>query len=157
MVALAVAPVWRARGEHGDRARLATAAVVYMLSARVCHQRPERSFRVAGQAMPVCGRCTGLYVSGALGLLASVAVRRRRARPGRHGWPRAAGGGFGVRWPASLDRRAGWLALAAVPALATWTLEVAGLWDPGTALRAIAALPLGAAAGWFVGRTLRSS
>jgi hypothetical protein len=32
--------------------------------------------------------------------------------------------------------------------MATWGLEVAGLWDPGTGLRALAAVPLGLAIGW---------
>ena len=37
------------------------------VSSRICHQRPERSFAIAGIQMPVCARCSGLYVSGALG------------------------------------------------------------------------------------------
>ena len=32
----------------------------------VCHQKPERSFRVGKYVFPVCARCTGIY----LGLLA---------------------------------------------------------------------------------------
>jgi hypothetical protein len=36
----------------------------------------------------------------------------------------------------------------------TWGLEMAGLWNPGTPLRALAALPLGLVAGWLAGRAL---
>ena len=45
-------------------------------AGRVCHQRPERSFHVAGVQLPVCARCTGLYVSGAAGALAALARLR---------------------------------------------------------------------------------
>ncbi len=100
-----------------------------------------------GRPLPVCGRCTGLYVSGAVGLLAVGLGRARRRAPTRAatapGW-----------WPSGLDPRARWLALAAVPTVVTWVAEVAGAWVPGTALRALAAIPLGLAAGWFVGRAL---
>ena len=48
---------------------------VYHAGSLVCHQRPERSFHLAGAQLPVCARCFGLYLSGAVGLL--VASRRR--------------------------------------------------------------------------------
>lgn len=127
--------------------RAAVAALVRMAGARVCHQRPERSFHLHGQPLPVCGRCTGLYVSGALGLLVASAFGRRR--------PPAAPRPLPVWWPAGLDPRARGLALAAFPTAATWASEVARAWDLGTVLRAITALPLGLVAGWLIGRALR--
>ncbi len=120
------------------------ATTVYLMASRVCHQRPERSFRVAGRHMPVCGRCAGLYMSGALGLVASLGWRRR-------GRDAAAAPGTAV-----LDRRAVLVAIAAAPTLATWLLEAGGAWDPGTAGRALAALPLGASVGVLVGRAFAS-
>ena len=113
------------------RGRRGLAAAVRLVGAQVCHQRPDRSFHLHGRALPVCGRCTGLYLSGALGLLV-VGQRRRRAA----GHPRT------------------WLAIAALPTMVTWTLEVVGFWNPGTPLRALAAVPLGLAAGWLIGQAL---
>jgi uncharacterized membrane protein len=114
---------------------LHVAAGTYLVGAAVCHQRPERSFHVAGVRLPVCGRCTGLYLSGALGVLAGLAwAGLRRAR--------------GTREPA-VDWR-GWLLAAAVPTVATLAGEWAGWWVPSNAARAIAAVPLGAVAGVLV-------
>ena len=43
--------------------------LIFAAGGLVCHQRPERSFFVDGHQLPVCARCTGLYLSGALGIL----------------------------------------------------------------------------------------
>jgi uncharacterized membrane protein len=110
--------------------------LVYAFAARICHQRPERSFVLAGMPMPVCARCAGLYASGALGAAAAWAsARRRLALPGA--------GGTRLL-----------LATAAAPTVATVALEWLGLVQPPNAARAIAALPLGAAAGWIFVRLL---
>jgi uncharacterized membrane protein len=45
------------------------AALPYLVGSVVCHQLPERSFHLAGAQLPVCARCTGLYVGAALGLV----------------------------------------------------------------------------------------
>jgi len=104
------------------------AAALYAAGSYVCHQRPERSFHIAGRKMPVCARCTGLYVSAAvtapLAMLFAIPLGSRRAR-------------FV-------------LALAALPTALTWGLEYAGLMPFGNLVRALAALPLGAAAAWLV-------
>lgn len=107
-------------------------AAVYALSSRICHQRPERSFHLAGVQMPVCGRCFGLYLSGAVG--AVIAWGRRRLRE---------------------DRTRPLLALAAVPTAVTWGAEVAGLAAFSNLTRAAAALPLGIVAGWVLVQMLR--
>ena len=109
------------------------AAVVYAGSAQICHQRAERSFRTAGLQWPVCARCAGLYLSGALGALC--------------GW-------FGLgRWRAT--RLRGLLASAALPTALTWGLEVAGLASFSNMARAVAAIPLGLTAGWLFIQMLR--
>jgi uncharacterized membrane protein len=144
---IVLAPAWEAAAAAGVQpARSIAASIVRLAGAQVCHQRPERSFHLHGRPLAVCGRCTGLYVSGALGLLAVSARRRRIPTAGRRlvaspTW-----------WPERLDGRTRWLATAAAPTLLTWALEVAGVWNPGTPLRALAALPLGLATGWLVGR-----
>ena len=116
-----------------SRPALATpSAVVYAASSRVCHQRPERSFILAGTQLPVCARCFGLYLAGALGAAAASSSRRRL----------------------SLELR-GLLAIAAIPTAVTWGAEVAGLMAFSNTARALAALPLGLVGGWVFVQLLR--
>ena len=104
-------------------------ALVHAAAARLGHQRPERSFHLAGAKLPVCARCTGLYLSAAAGALAAWLAFVRVPR-----------------------RTRALLAVAAAPTAATWLLEWAGGVAMSNALRALASLPLGAAVGWlFVG------
>jgi uncharacterized membrane protein len=107
--------------------------LVYMAGGIVCHQRPERSFAIAGHALPVCARCTGLYVSAVIGGLLALVLAPRR-----------------------IDRdQARWLlALAALPTAVTWLAEMAGLAHPSNVVRAVAALSLGAVAAWLVVATM---
>jgi uncharacterized membrane protein len=39
---------------------------VYGLGSMICHQRPERSFHLLTAQLPVCARCTGIYLGAAL-------------------------------------------------------------------------------------------
>ena len=104
------------------------AAGIYAAGAHVCHQRPDRCFWIQGRPMPVCARCTGLYASAAvaapLALFCAWGLSSRGAR-------RVA-------------------AIAALPTLITWAIEMAGLAHPSNIVRAIAALPLGFAVAWLV-------
>jgi len=111
-------------------------AVVYAFASGVCHQRPERSFHLAGVQLPVCARCLGLYASGAMGAALAWASARRAH--------------------AALDPRQARLvfAAAAAPTIVTVGLEWLGLVYPSNAGRAMASLPLGAAAGWVFVRML---
>jgi uncharacterized membrane protein len=108
------------------------AAVVYAASSRICHQRSERSFHLAGAQLPVCARCLGLYLSGAIGAVMAWTSRRRPD-----------------------DRARLVLAVAAIPTAATWAAEVAGLAAFSNVGRALAALPLGLVAGWLCVQMLR--
>jgi len=99
-------------------------AVVYACGSLVCHQRPERSLVTCGRPWPVCGRCSGLYLGAAAGvLLALVGIGRR---------------GSWRQW----RRRVG---LSAIPTAVLWLGEFGGLGDPGTGLRLALALPAGVA------------
>jgi uncharacterized membrane protein len=120
--------------QSGHPAATLGAASIYAASGRICHQQPARSFAAAGMRLPVCARCTGLYLSGALGALLAWAPRRRR--------------------PLSRDRLV--LIACAVPTALTWGLEAAGLAAFSNEARALAALPLGGAAGWTFVRALRA-
>jgi hypothetical protein len=114
---------------------ISLSASAYGFGALVCHQRPERSFHLAGAQLPVCARCTGLYVSAAIGILFVWARRRSPAVPFE-------------RWRACLL----W---AALPTAATLVFE---WWRPsGTsgAIRALAGAPLGAATGALLAETVR--
>lgn len=104
------------------------AAAVYAAGSRVCHQRPERSFHVAGRQLPVCARCTGVYVSAAAAVPFVFLL--------------SAGG---------MPRRTKILfALAALPTAVTWLLEFTGVMPFSNLARASAALPLGFVAAWLV-------
>lgn len=126
--AIFLAPV----AAHHNTWRLFT-NLVDAAGSLVCHQRAERSFALAGQMMPVCGRCTGLYAAGAAAGLAA--------------WLTA---------PVFPARTRMAILLAAVPTLLTLAAEWAGLAQPGNAWRAAAAVPLGAACGWVFVRMLRA-
>jgi uncharacterized membrane protein len=66
------------------------AAPVYMIGTVVCHQRSARAFHMQGVPMPVCARCTGIYVGGAIAAAVALAVERRRIAR-RRAWPFAVG------------------------------------------------------------------
>lgn len=107
----------------------------YVFGSFVCHQRPSRSFWIGGAPMPVCARCTGLYVSAAAGAALAIfssspVMRASRARVV--------------------------LLVAAIPTAATLIIEWLGLVDPGSAVRCLAALPLGGAAAWVVAAAAHS-
>jgi uncharacterized membrane protein len=63
--AIALATALRATGPA------ALAAAVDLPFSRLCHRIPERVLTVAGVAMPLCSRCTGLW--GGLSLAAAFA------------------------------------------------------------------------------------
>lgn len=155
---LVASPGWTRAEPDGQRpgARALIGIAVWSIADRVCHQRPERSFHLRGHQMAVCGRCFGLYVSGAAALVAGMFAGRRRVpapassrvEGARSALPPAAHPRI------TLDARAGLLTVAALPTLFTWAMEFAGVWDPGTIVRALAAVPLGGAAGWLIARAL---
>ena len=90
--------------------------------------------------MPVCARCTGLYLGGALGVLAWAMIAGVRANTSRRAKELAT----------RLVRPRTILIIAAVPTIITLTTATLGLWDPGNVTRAVLALPLGLAIGSVV-------
>jgi uncharacterized membrane protein len=99
------------------------AAVVYAVGAHICHQRPERSFHVNLAQLPVCARCTGIYVGAAIGAWLAIGSGVRRRVAGR-----------------SLRAR---LVCAAAPTAVTLVAEWSGAWAGSNSVRAAAGLPLG--------------
>lgn len=97
------------------------AAAVYALGSLICHQRPERSFHIDAFQLPVCARCLGIYVGAALGAVSRLTPLG----------------------PIAHVRRV--LILAAAPTAITLVLEWTGLWAADNTIRALSAVPLGAA------------
>ena len=110
----------------------ALASTVNLGGSLVCHQLADRSFQLGGGQLPVCARCTGLYVGGALGVAIWLLWRGTRR---------------GTARPIDPKRAVRMLLLAATPTALTWAAAVAGLGDLSNLGRAMLALPLGAAAG----------
>jgi uncharacterized membrane protein len=130
-IAIVLAPYGLADGS-------VAAWLVYEAAGGICHQRPDRSFHLAGVPMPVCARCSGLYFSGAAGALGAWLLT-----------PRAPDPGSGLRHARAV------LGVSALPTVVTFGTEWLGLAAFSPAVRALAALPLGVAAGWLFVRALR--
>ena len=109
-------------------------AMIFSAGSVICHQIPERSFFWAAQQLPVCARCTGLYVSGTLGLITWIAIKVAHRRR--------------VAIDARLALRL--LAIAATPTALSLAAGAAGLWDGSNVTRALLATPLGLSAGAIV-------
>lgn len=119
VVSLVVAmPLWEALG-LGEGVRSAFAPY--------CHQRFDRSFEVAGAVLPVCARCTGLWVGALAGALLLPLLGPARAVP-----------------------RFGWLLAAAAPMAIELALEHLAGGEPHAWSRALTGLCLGAAIVAFV-------
>ena len=101
----------------------------------ICHQLPERSFFIDGRQLPVCARCTGLYVSGVAGLVAWWGQKLLRGWRPQPVPPRVA---------------TGLLLIVAMPTLLSYLTGVLGLWDGSNLTRAMLAVPLGGVAGAIV-------
>jgi hypothetical protein len=133
------AATWLAGRAHVSAIGSAMIIGVYAVGSAICHQRPERSFHLWTAQMPVCARCTGIYVGAVIGAAASA--WSRRAPVLRHG-RRGAGLGRGTVRVA--------LALAVTPSFLTLMFEWTTGLMPSHAIRAAAGLPLGIVAAWLV-------
>ena len=110
------------------------ALAVYAVGHVVCHQLPARSFHLWHVSLPVCARCTGIYIGAAAAALAIAAARR----------------------PSAVARRAGTdprriLLLAFAPTALTLVFEWTTGVTPANWIRALAGFPLGAAVAWAIG------
>ena len=162
LVAIVAAPYLASHSNQASWVFRSTTGV-YMIGSLVCHQRPDRSFHTADIQWPICARCTGLYAGAPLGAaLAALWGRRRHGATPVRSCPKQTlrdsppiedKGSPGLRrtWPDRCRRRqagAGLfrlvLGVAAMPTILTLVSEWPGL------IRAIAAVPLGAAVAWVV-------
>ena len=111
------------------------AFVVYAAGSLVCHQLGARSFHLWGHQMPVCARCTGIYVGAAIAGVAASLTQAFR--------PPSVAQAFR---PASARLVVG---LAAIPAAATLVFEWTTGITPGNVTRAATGVLLGAAVAWL--------
>jgi len=132
---------WLASGPDARPGVYGFAFAVYGLGSWICHQRPDRSFYLWAMQMPVCARCTGIYLGSAIAALSYVTRGGSRANSTR----RAAVD----RTIRSTDARIV-LVVAAVPTLVMLLVEWLGGGTPSNAIRALAGLPIGAAVAWTV-------
>lgn len=108
---------------------------IFAAGSVICHQRPDRSFFVEGHQLPVCARCTGLYLSGLVGLGGWIALKiARRWRP--------------MVWNPRITARL--IVVAAIPTALSLAGGAIGAWDGSNLTRALLAIPLGAGAGAIV-------
>ena len=137
-MALPLATLAASRPAASSAVSLLTLAV-YAIGSVICHQRPERSFVLWSHQMPVCARCTGIYIGAAL---AAIVFAFRRGGPA---------------CPPRADTRVGpyarmVLALAAQPAIATLVYEWTTGVTPSNWIRAASGLCLGAAVAALIQR-----
>jgi uncharacterized membrane protein len=120
---------------HPSAAVYLCSFVVYLTGSLLCHQRPERSFFLWGSQMPVCARCTGIYVGAAVAAIVAGFL----AAPNR-----------GMREGGSSARLA--LVVAALPTLASLVYEWTTGQTPANWIRATAGVPIGVVVAWIVCR-----
>lgn len=141
---LALPAALYAATQSADRwAARAFALAVYAIGSLVCHQLPERSFHLWAAQLPVCARCTGLYLGAALA--ASIAIRLNGHAEGAT-----------APGPAASNAAINTARLALLAAAAPTVLTLAYEWSTGSApangIRAAAGFPLGAVVAWLVVR-----
>ena len=106
---------------------------VYAIGRVVCHQLPVRSFHLWSVSLPVCARCTGIYLGAAATAIALGPFRLRASRYGGRFEPRVV------------------LLAALAPTAATLVFEWTTGVMPANWIRALAGVPLGAAVAWAIG------
>lgn len=111
------------------------ALAVYSIGRIVCHQLPARSFHLWNASLPVCARCTGIYLGAAVTAIAIAAAGRRRLAEARS---------------AKADPRFV-LLISFLPTAATLIVEWTTGVTPANWIRALAGAPLGAAVAWAIG------
>jgi len=52
---------------------------MHLVGYAICHQMPEHSYHLGGRQLPLCARCTGIYLGALGGLLTLFALGKGRA------------------------------------------------------------------------------
>jgi uncharacterized membrane protein len=91
-------------------------SIAWLVFRPLCHQDPARSFWIAGQPLPVCARCLGIYIGGFLGLVLFGPIRGISTRSP---FPRA------------------WLIMFLIPLLADGAINALGILTTPLYIRAL--------------------
>lgn len=132
-IALPLTPLAASR-PHPGIALFGFAYGAYAIGSVICHQIPARSFHLWSAPLPVCARCTGIYLGAAITAIAGVRLT-----------PHAMDG---VDARTALFRRV--LLLAVLPTAATLVYEWTTGVTPANVVRALAGAPIGAAVAWII-------
>jgi hypothetical protein len=135
---LLVAAPFAASRPHASTLGALLVVSVYGVGSLVCHQLAERSYRLWTAQMPVCARCAGIYFGAAVASLMTLGARAAQAS---HRRPAVS---------AALHHARLILAVASTPTLLTLVYEWTTGVMPAHAIRALAGVPIGAAAAWLV-------
>ena len=144
-VMLPLAPYVASR-PHASPAGTALVVAVYGIGSLICHQLPERSYRLWTAQMPVCARCAGIYFGAAIAAIAAAAAPlKRRSTYGAERRPAYVRHRFsGAATPRVM------LALAVAPTLVTLVYEWMTGHMPAHWIRFAAGVPIGVAVAWLV-------
>jgi uncharacterized membrane protein len=161
---------------HQSAGGAAFVVSVYSIGSIICHQLPARSFHLWAVQMPVCARCTGIYLGAAIGAIAaSVAPLKRRptytigsgaifgdgsvvgnrfSGADRTGRDAIVGDGVNKVVVGHHFSGANWprvsLIVASLPTLLTLVYEWTSGHTPANGIRAAAGLPIGIVVAWLV-------
>lgn len=159
---------------HGGAVVFGFAYGVYAIGSVICHQIPARSFHLWAAPMPVCARCTGIYLGAAFAAVILLGRDVRLPVPSvSEGKPDATRGQKrDVRLKPDTTRgpkRDVWLEMAAlrlanvglsnarilfvaaaIPTAATLVYEWTTGDTPANWIRALAGAPVGAAVAWII-------
>jgi uncharacterized membrane protein len=126
---------------QGASLAYAFALGAYAIGHVICHQLPARSFQLWGAVLPVCARCTGIYLGAAV--VSAVVWTRPRTPvdPSR----------VDIFHQDSAARARQLLLAALAPTAITLIYEWTTGITPANWIRALAGLPLGAAVAWLIG------
>jgi uncharacterized membrane protein len=75
LAALLVFSIWWRATPPGILGKAGAAAYA------VCHRIASHSFSIAGQQLPLCARCTGMYLGALLGILYHLRLGKRSGMP----------------------------------------------------------------------------
>ena len=125
---LLVAVPFLASRAHPSALATATIVAVYAIGSLVCHQLPERSYRLWTAQMPVCARCAGIYAGATIAAIAALGV----------------GAGPPIRRARLI------LAGAVAPTLLTLVYEWATGRMPANTIRFAAGLSIGVGVAWLL-------
>ena len=51
----------------------------HLIGYAICHQIPDRTIHIGGTPLPLCARCTGIYLGALLGLTGLTLLKRYRS------------------------------------------------------------------------------